>query len=127
VTGLTIADKIELVKAHNYLRQIVARGQAPGQPGATDMLEMYWSEEIAEKANEFADKCVFAHDTNNDRKTVNFPTVGQNLAYAGAFNGDANYNLTYLVELWYDEVELYEGESATVDQFVFNYDTGHYT
>lgn len=39
-SGLEPSDKYEILEEHNKLRQAVAQGLIPGQPGAENMLEM---------------------------------------------------------------------------------------
>lgn len=61
-TGITAAQKSEIIEAHNRLRSQVAQGQVPGQPNAQNMREMVWDEELAAKAQQWADQCTFEHD-----------------------------------------------------------------
>lgn len=126
ITFLSDAEKIEVVNAHNYFRSLIAMGNAPNQIGATDMLEMVWSDEIAVKAQYHADKCVFEHDTSADRATTNFPSVGQNLAYRASSSRSSSYNITNLVRMWYNEV-LITTSQVTLSPFSFNSAIGHYT
>jgi hypothetical protein len=50
------------LEEHNYLRQTVATGHVPGQPSAQNMQEMHWDEELAAKAQQWANECTFQHD-----------------------------------------------------------------
>ena len=43
-------------------RQMIALGQVPGQPAATNMKEMVWDEELAVIAQRWADQCMPGHD-----------------------------------------------------------------
>lgn len=63
-TGITAAQKAEILEAHNFLRSQVAQGQVPGQPGAQNMREMVWDDELAVKAQDWANQCIFEHDPN---------------------------------------------------------------
>lgn len=40
----------------------MAQGQVPGQPNAQNMREMVWDEELAAKAQQWANQCTFEHD-----------------------------------------------------------------
>lgn len=51
-----------IIEEHNYLRQTVATGHVPGQPSAQNMQEMRWDDELAAKAQEWANECTFQHD-----------------------------------------------------------------
>ena len=44
---LTDAEKSELLNKHNELRAKVANGQETGQPSATNMKKLKWSDELA--------------------------------------------------------------------------------
>lgn len=61
-TGVTAADKQQILDAHNLLRSTVAQGQVPNQPGAQNMQEMVWDDELAAKAQQWASECTFEHD-----------------------------------------------------------------
>lgn len=61
-TGITESEKYEILEAHNRLRSQVAQGQVPGQPSAQNMREMHWDEELAQRAQQWANQCYFEHD-----------------------------------------------------------------
>lgn len=63
-TGITAAQKSEILEAHNRLRSQVAQGRVPGQPSAQNMREMVWDDELAAKAQQWANQCIFEHDPN---------------------------------------------------------------
>ena len=48
-TGISPAERAFIVSRHNELRARVARG-GTGQPGAADMRELSWDEELGRKA-----------------------------------------------------------------------------
>jgi hypothetical protein len=102
-------------------------GKANGQPGATDMLEMVWDDEIAAKAQQWADACVFDHDDDNARKTSKFTYVGQNLDIMMNSKQQTSVDFNAFVKDWYDEVDLYNGASAPVAKYSYDDQTGHYT
>jgi hypothetical protein len=61
-TGITREEKRLILEEHNFLRQSVAMGQVPGQPAAANMQEMHWDDELAVKAQQWANQCTFQHD-----------------------------------------------------------------
>lgn len=63
-TGITDNQKYEILEAHNRLRSSVAQGQVAGQPSAQNMREMVWDDELAAKAQQWANQCTFQHDPN---------------------------------------------------------------
>jgi len=126
ITGLTDAQKAEILKSHNAFRSQIAMGSQTGQPGATDMLEMVWDDEVAARAQAWADNCVFDHDGDNDRTTSKFSYVGQNLDIIMESAKLKSIDLSSMVQDWYSEVQLYGG-AAPVSNYQFNQNTGHYT
>lgn len=44
------------------MRSTVAQGRVPNQPGAENMQEMVWDNELAAKAQQWANQCTFEHD-----------------------------------------------------------------
>lgn len=55
-------EKKQILVEHNRLRQNVAQGRISGQPAAENMQEMQWDNELAVKAQQWAEECVFKHD-----------------------------------------------------------------
>lgn len=62
--GLSEDEKYAILREHNSLRQQVAMGQISGQPGATNMQEMEWDENLARRAQQWASQCIYEHDPN---------------------------------------------------------------
>jgi hypothetical protein len=127
VTGLTLAEKTELLRAHNIYRSMIAQGKAQGQPGAIDMLEMIWDDQVALRAQAWANNCVFQHDDAANRQPTKFKYVGQNLIYSSYSSSKQVGNFTQMVEQFYNEFKLYGGYSAPVSSYQYNAKTGHYT
>jgi hypothetical protein len=125
-SGLTADQKAVVLKAHNDFRAKIALGNAPGQPGATDMLEMVWDDSIATVAQTWADTCAFDHDDDNSRVTSTFDYLGQNLYITQNSAKQTKLDLTTLVKGWYDEVDLLNG-AAPISSYQFDENTGHYT
>lgn len=61
-SGIISEERRLILEEHNYLRQTVATGHVPGQPAAQNMQEMQWDDELAAKAQEWANECTFQHD-----------------------------------------------------------------
>jgi len=102
-------------------------GKAPGQPGATNMLEMVWDDNLATLAQNWANVCSFSHDSNSDLTSSTYGDLGQNLVLTESSKKLSTISFTGLVQEWYDEVKLYNGVSAPVNSYVFDSGTGHYT
>ena len=117
------ADKTAMVKAHNDYRRRVAKGEETGadnylgdaQPGATNMVEMTWDDDLAEVAQRYADQCVFGHDENrNTPEYAAWPGVGQNAYISSSWtSGRSSYNLTAAADAWYAEVNYFNKASIS--------------
>ncbi|XP_077862106.1 cysteine-rich venom protein kaouthin-2-like [Saccoglossus kowalevskii] len=102
VWPFTEEQKNAMVDAHNDLRRIV-------EPGASDMMKMYWDEELALLAQNWSSGCVFQHPT--------FPIdYGQNLA--------THSDIVDAIYAWYSEHVYYDYETASCDPGKV---CGHYT
>jgi len=120
-----------IVSRHNELRERVASGSETNgdQPGASDMLKMTWSEELAAVAQRWADQCTFGHD--DDRNKCDGTYVGQN-AYSAWNSQESTWEglmdtMGDAVQAWYDEVVTPGFPNTDISPFVFSYGAGHYT
>ncbi|XP_055586464.1 protein lon-1-like [Uranotaenia lowii] len=119
-SGLDPSDKYDILEEHNKLRQAVAKGLIPGQPGAENMLEMQWDDELASRAQAWADQCLFKHDPK--KKLARF-TMGQNLATiwsTATLDDDHDSDFPGRIRKWFDEVKKYSFGAK------FSLATGHY-
>nr|APA33914.1 seminal fluid protein [Nilaparvata lugens] len=121
VTGNDIQT---IVNTHNNLRAMVARGQLRNQPPAQNMQQMTWDSQLAQRAQYWANQCVYAHDKNRGND------VGQNIAQE-YFSGHSNrqHNFTKVIyDLWFSEHVRYRykklGPGDSSDPATA---TGHYT
>ncbi|XP_031631725.1 venom allergen 5 [Contarinia nasturtii] len=118
-TGITEAQKYEILDTHNRLRSQVAQGQIAGQPSAQNMREMQWDDELALRAQQWANECYFEHDPS--RYTNRF-TMGQNLAIVWSTAPLTNYvTFSSRIQNWFNEVQKY----AWGDRW--SPKTGHYS
>lgn len=69
---------VQVLDYHNKLRSALAQGRTR-QPGASDMLELSWDEELAWEAQAHADTCRWGHDCSSCRRLQRWRSVGQNL------------------------------------------------
>ncbi|XP_033218310.1 venom allergen 3-like [Belonocnema kinseyi] len=125
--GLTAEEKQQILEKHNELRKKVADGLetegSPGpQPAAKSMPNLTWDDELSTIAQRSANTCKFEHDKCRDVERFQ---VGQNIAYSGSTEENYSPDITTLVQMWYDEVKLFNGQDVT--NFSFNPGVGHYT
>ncbi|KAL1140148.1 hypothetical protein AAG570_000080 [Ranatra chinensis] len=118
---LTCAQRRGIVDKHNSLRQQVALGRVKGQSPAVDMTLMTWDKELAQLAQQWADRCVFQHTSK--RNVARF-TYGQNLGiwtYSKPISLNSVLDFQSIIQKWFDEVKKY-GYS-----YGFDRRTGHYS
>lgn len=75
IIGVTDLDKWIITYHHNNFRSKLASQKTAYTtqfPFAKNIRQIYWSNEIAAKAQEWANKCKFAHSNSTFRKTANF-------------------------------------------------------
>ncbi|MCL4144895.1 UNVERIFIED_CONTAM: hypothetical protein GTU68_031423 [Idotea baltica] len=114
---LTIKEKQILLNAHNYLRSKIAQQGDSGEPTASNMGVMVWSDESAIRAQNWANSCVAGHDSDSARKYGNHWYVGQN--WAGASYRPSVYEG---VKWWYNEIKDFSFSSNRCSGVC-----GHYT
>lgn len=105
-SGVTQQDRTDVLETHNRLRQSVAMGQVNGQPGAQDMMEMKWDEELAVKAQQWANQCIFEHD---ESRYLDRFIMGQNLGlmWSTAPLDEEEGDFKTRINSWFKEVSLY--------------------
>lgn len=84
---LTEAEKATMLRLHNEARASVS-------PTATAMLKMYWDDDIAASAQQYADTCPGGHS--------GYANLGENLSW-----GAPSLAAARAVELWNNEIEFY--------------------
>ncbi|XP_072031411.1 uncharacterized protein [Amphiura filiformis] len=89
------SEKSILLHAHNEFRSMVSN------PVASNMVKVKWSNELADMAQGWADRCSFSH--GNPDNISPFYWVGQNI-WAGTGSGWPVYGM---VESWWEEKDLY--------------------
>jgi len=133
--GLLKAEQDAVVDKHNELRQLVASGKQPGQPGAKGgkMPNLEWDDNLAELAQAWADQCIFEHDNHGStplRRLEGYGYIGQNIAMSTSsyFSPESTTDVTGFVQDWFNEVKdlnkknVHKFDSATNKGVV-----GHYT
>ncbi|KRZ77456.1 Venom allergen 5.01 [Trichinella papuae] len=81
VLSLPSTIKEFITEQHNAFRKQVAKGLVPGQPRASAMNELMWSDVIAENASKWAAGCALKHTPSGYYcGMLGFSSVGENLA-----------------------------------------------
>jgi hypothetical protein len=128
-SGVSSSDKALIVKVHNELRNKMATQTTEFGtkfPLASNMRQVYWSEEIAKLAQEHADKKVFEHSTSTFRKTPTFSYIGENLATQSYYGGEAISNWDRAIRSWFSEIKDFN-EDVSSYKTVGGPATGHFT
>lgn len=113
-----MAEKAEVLKAHNDLRSQVAQGRLPGFPAARNMYRMKWDDDLAQVAQAFTNLCDDRHDKEAQRKTSKFPKVGQNIAWNYEPTQTQVVDSAGRVKDWFSEYKDFS--AAYVDPFHVN-------
>lgn len=118
VSGLTADEQRVIIQTHNELRQKVAMGQISGQPAAQNMAQIEWDANLARRAQEWANQCIYDHDPYNYDDRFN---IGQNLAIMWSSNPLSTGDFQSRIQKWFDEVTLYSWGQGWTSR------TGHYS
>jgi len=110
---LTQEQKDAILDKHNQLRRKVAKGEQEGQPGASNMSQLTWNDELATTAQRWTDQCQGGHD--KDRTLPGMSPVGQNFASTGSSANSGETDMNRFVQMWYDEVKDFD--SSTVSAY----------
>ncbi|XP_064594674.1 venom allergen 5-like [Liolophura sinensis] len=95
-SGVRRKDIARILELHNYHRARVV-------PTATNMMKMYWDDELAKIAEKWAKQCVVGHESSLEMSRY-IPAYGMYPGQNGAF-GYASWDGA--VEGWYQEVNKY--------------------
>ena len=103
--------KATIVTAHNVYRSLIAKGEAKAStdnlPKASNMNQMYWSDDLAKMAQDWADNCEFSPSPSNKRVYKNY-TLGENIFTYASKSAVAieDYKWKEAVLRWYSEISL---------------------
>lgn len=126
---VSAADINTILTVSNNYRSKVAlgnekRGNPGPQPKATNMRKLSWDTELANMAQTYAQRCVYAHDTCRD---VSRFQVGQNLFIDMSTAQTTTVNWTKAITSWYDEVTGITPAAFSSFPSPFSPTIGHYT
>lgn len=107
-------QKQTILNSHNWYRNQIATATntvGPKLRFAKNMLQMYWSDAIAAKAQEWANNCKFQHSTSQFRRQPDFPT-GENIYESSSSGGFQTMNWAKAITSWYNEIKDFGGKSV---------------
>lgn len=125
---MSFEEKKMIVITHNRIRNQIATQSnsiGPKLPYATNMIQMFYSDAIGEKAQEWANKCTFKHSSPDARKQPQFKT-GENIFMKKFNNGTPQKNWQSAIEAWYAEIKDFGGKSVVTFK-PEGASTGHFT
>jgi hypothetical protein len=130
--SLTDEEKQKIIDIHNtYRNQIATQTNTVGdkQPFAKNMIQMYWNDNIAYKAQEHANNCKFKHSTSQFRSQPTYKT-GENIYIFGSSKKEGNkIDWQKCVDAWFNEIKDFKWPKS-VDKFdsvPSQKPTGHFT
>ena len=123
-----LEDKKTIVDTHNFYRNQIALStnkNSPKLPYATNMIQMYYSDALEKKSQDWANKKRFMHSSFTYRKQPDF-ACGENLFTMSMSGGKPKKNWKRAIKAWWDEINNMSGKS--VDSFASGGPvTGHFT
>jgi len=99
---LTTSEKEAILKKHNDLR---------AQVEATNMQKMYWDDDLALEARNWARQCDLWHEPNPLRNLEQYP-IGQNIFFWYGYPRTIE-RFMWAVQFWYDEGQCYDFATQT--------------
>ncbi|CAH1407369.1 unnamed protein product [Nezara viridula] len=96
---LSCNDKTTILDLHNKHRDLVAGGKT-NLAEARDMWVLQWDENLANEAQEYANKCIYKHDAGKQEGT------GENIAWKASYKNNVA-SVKELIAQWYDEIQYY--------------------
>ncbi|CAD5126080.1 DgyrCDS14245 [Dimorphilus gyrociliatus] len=109
---MTNLEQVESINIHNKKRS---------SESAADELEMTFDQELADRSQEWADKCIWDHGLTTN---CNGDAIGQNMYLSGGGAAFPKLNMTAVVTSWYNEKVDFDFTSNTCAQGKV---CGHYT
>ncbi len=98
--------KRQILNAHNTYRNQVALGLTrlgSRLPFAKNMLQMYWSDDLATKAQQWANGCMFSHSSNSYRRMAGY-TAGESIYMSGSSAGFQQMDWRKPINTWFNEI-----------------------
>lgn len=108
-------DKNLIISLHNEYRNQIAMGTAPLSPKlppAANMIQMYWSDELALKAQEWADQCRGGNSDKSKRMNAKFK-VGENVFSLETQGGVPKPDWKKPLQAWWDESKSFGKKSIS--------------
>lgn len=102
-------EKLLILQEHNnYRNQIALQTNriGPKLPFAVDMLQMYWSDELAKKAQEWANRCRFQHSPSAFRKFRSY-SAGENLYISKHSANFQSMDWRKAIFSWWNEIKIF--------------------
>ena len=75
---LSVHEKMQFLKAHNYWRAKAAKGMLKDHHMASQMPQIYWDEELAESSKNYSRLCHWGHSEQADLQTLPYE-IGENI------------------------------------------------
>lgn len=107
--GFSQDEKQSLLDNHNDFRSTVAEGDTPGQPSATGMNMLFWDDTLAAVAQAYAERCIWAHNTD---PSGDFVQVAANIVPSFAYDAD-ELAIGENLYVWSDDGALVDGSIRT--------------
>ena len=95
-------QKTAVLQLHNAFRSMV-------KPPASNMLKMEWDPDLEQIAQNFANKCIVAHNPDRHKEAKNYDWVGENIAWGTGTCGEKECGDIFEgVKRWFSESQAYD-------------------
>ncbi len=112
IEKVTAKDIELIVNLHNEYREQLTNGTTKFKerlPFATNMIKMYWSDTLAQKAQDIADLCKTDHSSYESRKIADYH-AGENIHFQYWKNGRPRMRWKNAVTVWYNQMNDFLGK-----------------
>ncbi|KAL1480804.1 hypothetical protein MTO96_050736 [Rhipicephalus appendiculatus] len=128
-TGLNADEKAALLREHNEIRSMVAKGLLARLDPAANMLALRWDDDLAELAQAQAKQCSFSPEEEEEEKTsvraVKPLSVGQNMGWEASSDPFSDHLELPHLNAWMDQhsdveddvISSYRNSERGIEQF----------
>lgn len=116
-------DKMLIVDVHNKFRNEIATQTnqiGPKLPFAINMMQVYWNENLALKAQQWADKCMYWRHSSLASRSDKM-LIGENIYAYTTSGGTPKMEWAQVIQRWFGQLKNFKGKTI----YDFRYGGGH--
>lgn len=113
-------DKLSIVQFHNHLRNLVAsqdKSLGITLPKASNMMQIYWDNQLANQAQLIANNCSLKHSSYHERQEKNFRS-SENIYHRKFKEGRPNtHNFPKAIKFWFSKIIKFKSLDKIINSF----------